>query len=252
MASAGKAVLKLHWHRRCAGAGELGARPGQGGAHPGRVCGGGLLLRRAPHDGADALRPRRGPLHQNVRSQLQRCHKPSLKPSRATLVHFGKQIACLQQGLCPLLWLMDMQHLHPRLSRCKGWGGPCRALERTGVSPEEVNYVNAHATSTPAGDLAEYRAIRAAIPGQHVRMNATKSMIGHLLGAAGAVEAIATVQAIRTGTGTLRAGAASKALAARKHQVLAELPFSSCSEMALLRPNLRGALLWSRQPGCSA
>lgn len=51
-----------------------------------------------------------------------------------------------------------------------------------------------------AGDMAEYRAIRAALPGSHVRMNGTKSMIGHLLGAAGAVEAIATVQAIRTGT----------------------------------------------------
>lgn len=71
------------------------------------------------------------------------------------------------------------------------------------MRPEEVNYVNAHATSTPAGDMAEYRAIRAALPGSHLRMNATKSMIGHLLGAAGAVEAIATVQAIRTGP-TLR------------------------------------------------
>ena len=49
--------------------------------------------------------------------------------------------------------------------------------------------------------MAEYRAIRAAIPSDHVRINGTKSMIGHLLGAAGAVEAVATVQAIRTGTG---------------------------------------------------
>ena len=76
-----------------------------------------------------------------------------------------------------------------------------RALDAAGVAPSEINYVNAHATSTPAGDLAEYRAIRAAIPGDHVRINGTKSMIGHLLGAAGAVEAIATVQAIRTGAG---------------------------------------------------
>lgn len=68
-----------------------------------------------------------------------------------------------------------------------------------GVTAEEVNYVNAHATSTQAGDLAEYRAIRAAIPGSDVRINGTKSMIGHLLGAAGAVEAVATIQAIRTG-----------------------------------------------------
>lgn len=67
------------------------------------------------------------------------------------------------------------------------------------MKPEEVNYVNAHATSTQAGDVAEYRAILAALPHGDLKMNATKSMIGHLLGAAGAVEAIATVQAIRTG-----------------------------------------------------
>ena len=76
-----------------------------------------------------------------------------------------------------------------------------RSLENAGVTADDVNYVNAHATSTPAGDMAEYRAIRAAIPSNHVRINGTKSMIGHLLGAAGAVEAVATVQAIRTGTG---------------------------------------------------
>ncbi|CAL5224067.1 g6692 [Coccomyxa viridis] len=74
-----------------------------------------------------------------------------------------------------------------------------RSLENAGVTADDVNYVNAHATSTPAGDMAEYRAIRAAIPSDHVRINGTKSMIGHLLGAAGAVEAVATVQAIRTG-----------------------------------------------------
>ncbi|KAK9830287.1 hypothetical protein WJX72_010820 [[Myrmecia] bisecta] len=74
-----------------------------------------------------------------------------------------------------------------------------RALESAGVSADDVNYVNAHATSTQAGDMAEYRAITSALPGKHLRINSTKSMIGHLLGAAGAVEAVATVQAIRTG-----------------------------------------------------
>ena len=73
------------------------------------------------------------------------------------------------------------------------------ALKRTGTAPEAVDYVNAHATSTPAGDLAEWRAIRAAVPGDRVKVNATKSLIGHLLGAASAVEAVAAVQAIRTG-----------------------------------------------------
>uniref|UniRef100_A0A2N9FF23 3-oxoacyl-[acyl-carrier-protein] synthase I, chloroplastic n=1 Tax=Fagus sylvatica TaxID=28930 RepID=A0A2N9FF23_FAGSY len=61
-----------------------------------------------------------------------------------------------------------------------------KSLEDAGVSPEEVNYVNAHATSTLAGDLAEVNAIK-------------KSMIGHGLGAAGGLEAIATIKAINTG-----------------------------------------------------
>ena len=76
-----------------------------------------------------------------------------------------------------------------------------RAIEQSGVRPEDIDYVNAHATSTKAGDMAEYKALRRTIPGDHVRMNSTKGMIGHLLGAAGAVEAIASIQAIRTGTG---------------------------------------------------
>ena len=72
-------------------------------------------------------------------------------------------------------------------------------MQQADISAADVDYVNAHATSTQAGDMAEYRALRAAIPGDHVRINSTKSMIGHLLGAAGAVEAVAAVQAIRTG-----------------------------------------------------
>ncbi|KAF9615054.1 hypothetical protein IFM89_021625 [Coptis chinensis] len=75
-----------------------------------------------------------------------------------------------------------------------------KALAQSGVSREDVNYVNAHATSTPAGDLKEYKALIQCF-GQNpeLKLNSTKSMIGHLLGAAGAVEAVATVQAIRTG-----------------------------------------------------
>ncbi|XP_057497945.1 3-oxoacyl-[acyl-carrier-protein] synthase II, chloroplastic-like [Actinidia eriantha] len=75
-----------------------------------------------------------------------------------------------------------------------------KALAQSGVSREDVNYVNAHATSTPAGDLKEYKAlIRCFGHNPELRVNSTKSMIGHLLGGAGAVEAVATVQAIRTG-----------------------------------------------------
>lgn len=76
-----------------------------------------------------------------------------------------------------------------------------RALEKAGLSPSEVDHVNAHATSTPEGDKAELQAIRT-ILGEHAgrpAITANKSMLGHTLGAAGALEAIATILAIRTG-----------------------------------------------------
>ncbi|XP_071901287.1 3-oxoacyl-[acyl-carrier-protein] synthase II, chloroplastic-like isoform X1 [Coffea arabica] len=75
-----------------------------------------------------------------------------------------------------------------------------KALAQSGVAREDINYINAHATSTPAGDLKEFEAIMRCI-GQNpeLKMNSTKSMVGHLLGAAGAVEAVATVKAIQTG-----------------------------------------------------
>ena len=75
-----------------------------------------------------------------------------------------------------------------------------RAMEKAGVSPEEIDHLNAHATSTPEGDKAELQAIRT-IFGDHaprVAVSANKSMLGHTLGAAGAIEAIATIQAMRT------------------------------------------------------
>ncbi|MGK0183290.1 MAG: 3-oxoacyl-[acyl-carrier-protein] synthase II [Halioglobus sp.] len=74
------------------------------------------------------------------------------------------------------------------------------ALKNGNVSKEEINYVNAHATSTPAGDMVEIRAIKKVFPKtSHMKMNATKSMIGHCLGAAAGMEAVATVKAIQTG-----------------------------------------------------
>jgi 3-oxoacyl-[acyl-carrier-protein] synthase II len=71
------------------------------------------------------------------------------------------------------------------------------ALEDAGVSAEEINYINAHATSTPVGDMAEVRALKKIFKNpSSIKMNSTKSMIGHLLGAAGGVEAIATIKGI--------------------------------------------------------
>lgn len=73
------------------------------------------------------------------------------------------------------------------------------ALEDAGVTKERVNYINAHATSTPAGDMAEYNAVKKVFGNMsHIKMNSTKSMTGHCLGAAGGIEAIATIMAIKT------------------------------------------------------
>ena len=75
-----------------------------------------------------------------------------------------------------------------------------KALADAGVRPEQVNYINAHATSTPLGDLAEVNALKKVFTEPHkIKMNATKSMIGHALGAAGGLEAVACVKAIETG-----------------------------------------------------
>lgn len=73
------------------------------------------------------------------------------------------------------------------------------ALRSGGLAPEDVGLVHAHATSTPQGDVAEADAIAGAVGG-HPAVTATKSMTGHLLGASGALGALATVLALRDGT----------------------------------------------------
>ncbi|MBW3546151.1 MAG: 3-oxoacyl-ACP synthase [Bacteroidetes bacterium] len=78
-------------------------------------------------------------------------------------------------------------------------GGLLGALEDAGMKPEEVDYINVHGTSTPLGDVGEARAIQQVF-GEHaykLNISSTKSMTGHLLGAAGAIEAIASVLAIK-------------------------------------------------------
>jgi len=72
-----------------------------------------------------------------------------------------------------------------------------KALADANLQPSDINYINAHATSTPVGDLSELNAIHAVFKGQDVAISATKSMTGHLLGAAGAIESIISVLAVR-------------------------------------------------------
>jgi len=75
------------------------------------------------------------------------------------------------------------------------------ALEDAGMTAEDIDYINVHGTSTPLGDVQEARAIQSVF-GEHaykVNISSTKSMTGHLLGAAGAIEAIATIMAIKHG-----------------------------------------------------
>lgn len=75
------------------------------------------------------------------------------------------------------------------------------AMEEAGVTPEQIDYINAHGTSTHHNDLFETKAIKLALgkAAEHVVVNSTKSMIGHLLGAAGGVEFIVCVKSIQDG-----------------------------------------------------
>jgi 3-oxoacyl-[acyl-carrier-protein] synthase-1 len=74
-----------------------------------------------------------------------------------------------------------------------------RALSHADVEPEDVDYVNTHATSTPAGDVSEVRALRRLLDGRHVPYSSTKGYTGHPVSAAGAIEAVFTLAMLRGG-----------------------------------------------------
>lgn len=79
------------------------------------------------------------------------------------------------------------------------------ALEEAAISADLIDYVNAHGTSTPANEKGESQAI-VAVLGKEVPVSSTKSFTGHLLGAAGAIEAIATIEAMRNSYVPMTAG----------------------------------------------
>lgn len=72
------------------------------------------------------------------------------------------------------------------------------ALEEAEITPDQIDYINAHATSTPTGDLSELKAVEKVFGiNPNANISATKSMTGHLLGGAGAIEAIACIKAVQ-------------------------------------------------------
>ncbi len=109
----------------------------------------------------------------------------------------GAHIYCEVAGFA---WNADAHHMTQPIQDGSG-AAKCmhRALKDAGVNPEEVGYINAHGTSTPAGDLAETQGLKKAF-GDHaykLMVNSTKSMTGHLLGAAGGIEGVFTALALR-------------------------------------------------------
>jgi 3-oxoacyl-[acyl-carrier-protein] synthase II len=74
-----------------------------------------------------------------------------------------------------------------------------QSLEKAGLAPADVDYINAHGTSTPVGDLAETNAVKQVFGANVPLVSSTKSMMGHMLGGAGAAEAVACILAIQNG-----------------------------------------------------
>ncbi len=117
--------------------------------------------------------------------------------STSTRIARGAQIYCRVARLRPIGRCVRSSSPSIRTATASRWPSQ-RAFESAGIAPNEVDYINAHGTSTPIGDPAESRAIESAF-GEHaykIGVSSTKSMHGHALGAAGGIEGVATVLAV--------------------------------------------------------
>lgn len=113
--------------------------------------------------------------------------------------HAKKRGATILAEICGYGFTCDANHITAPLEDGAQSGRAMKlALSSAKINPEEVDYVNTHGTSTPAGDIAETMAIKQSL-GEHakkIKINSTKSMTGHALGAAGGLEAIVSIMSI--------------------------------------------------------
>ena len=116
------------------------------------------------------------------------------------LEHAKKRGAKIYAELAGIGWNSDAYHMtSPSPDGAGARDCMLQALEDAEINPDQVDYINAHGTSTPAGDVAETMAVKGAF-GDHAHklcVSSTKSMTGHMLGAAGGVEAVFTTLAVR-------------------------------------------------------